>query len=306
MYKVYIWGCGKRYNRLSSYLNVYKNQIEVLGIISGVEEKFSYMDGLPIIKPDDIELTNVDFIIVSSTYWNEILNLIKQKNIDENYLIRAEVFENPWFDLEAYIKIKNSNITILSNYCLGGMIYKELGLKALSPTINMFCAGMDYIEFLKNTSYYLKCEMKEYIDEKYKDGTIGREQFYPKGIIDNKIIWNFNHSESAIEAIENWNRRAVRVNFDNIVSIMTIQSDEQAYAFDKLDIGKKIGFYYKDLGLDSIMYCEEWNDSKKQLECDGSWPSFANRIMLNSRSYVSRVNWIKFLADEKDYRRILK
>ena len=103
MYKVYIWGCGKRYNRLSSYLNVYKNQIEVLGIISGVEEKFSYMDGLPIIKPDDIELTNVDFIIVASTYWNEILNLIKQKNIDENYLIRAEVFENPWFDLEAYI-----------------------------------------------------------------------------------------------------------------------------------------------------------------------------------------------------------
>ncbi len=33
-YKVYIYGMGNEYNKLSSYLSLYKNKLEILGIIT--------------------------------------------------------------------------------------------------------------------------------------------------------------------------------------------------------------------------------------------------------------------------------
>lgn len=65
------------------------------------------------------------------------------------------------------------------------MIYKELRLKMWSPTIDMYCHGDDYINFLKNYEELLKGEMREYISKEYIKGTMGYEYFTPKDIFDN-------------------------------------------------------------------------------------------------------------------------
>ena len=193
----------------------------------------------------------------------------------------------------------------MSNYCLGGHIYHELGLKMLSPTINMFCAGKDYLEFLRSYEYYLKMDMKELVEEKYIDGTLGREHFVPKGIIGDRIVWKLNHDHTAKEAINRWNIRRKRVNFDNVVALMTIQSDEDAYEFEALPINRKLGIYYKDLQLEHIIYCPEWRDSHIQQQYNWSWPSFANTLFRNSMGYVGKINWLKYLlrGAESDYMR---
>ena len=39
------------------------------------------------------------------------------------------------------------NVTILSMNCTGGILYHELGLPFLSPTINLYIQAEDFIRF---------------------------------------------------------------------------------------------------------------------------------------------------------------
>lgn len=302
--KCYIYGAGNEYNRLSSCLSRYNKKIEILGIVTTEKQKFSTLDKIPCFLLREIDIKKMDYIIIAVKAWKEVAEYIRNFGIDEENILRSNIFSCSYFDLNEYLKLKKSNVSILSNFCLGGRIYKELGLKALSPTINMFCLGDDYKEFIEHFQYYLAKDMKMYLktDTNYIKGTLNRETFIPKGIIDNKVIWYFNHSERAEDAIIKWNESKKRVNFDNIVVLMTIQSDEEAYWFNQLPIKKKLGVYYKDLHLQSIIYCSDWNDEKLRLKYLFNWPSYANSYMTNS-IMASKVNWIKFLNGGNGYLR---
>lgn len=138
-----------------------------------------------------------------------------------------------------------------ANSCVcGGVIYRELGLKVLSPTVNMYCLGKDYLEFIKKYRYYLQLDMKEYVnDDEYIEKSLNRELFTPKGIIDNSVVWNFNHHKDAQTAIEKWNAQRKRVNFDNIAVIMMIQCDEDAYEFKKCCILSFMAEYRDEISI---------------------------------------------------------
>jgi len=90
-------------------------------------------------------------------------------------------------------------------------------------------------------------------------------------------VWCFNHDVEADKAIERWERRRKRFNRDNYIVIMCIRSDEMAFKFDKLPIKNKIGFYWKDLGLESVVYMPEWADSR-----------IRSRFMYNFTGLVNR------------------
>lgn len=303
-YKVYIYGMGNEYNRLSSYLSLYKNKLEILGVITTKEPMISWLDGHPCTSVEKINTDELDYVIIAVVNWKEIANILESHGIDENRIIRSSAFYYPCFDLDDYLKLKHSKISILSNFCLGGQIYNELGLRALTPTKNMFCLGKDYLEFLENYQYYLALEMQEYEENTYVDGTLGREAFYPKGILGDKVIWYFNHDAFATDAIKKWNDKRKLVNCDNIAAIMILQNDDEISRFLALKIDKKIGIYYKEVsGKSNIIYCPRWNDKSEQFHWDGNWPSAANKYLSNFRGYVSPINWIKFLNGDLDYKR---
>jgi len=120
----------------------------------------------------------------------------------------------------------------------------------------------------------------------------------------NEIIWNFNHSSNADETIAKWNEHKTRLNYANIAVIMTIQSDEDAFRFEKLKIDKKLGIYYKQLHLEHVIYIPEWQDDYDNiLGYDGNWTNFVNNYMLGVNSYIQPVNWIKFLTGESSFQR---
>lgn len=52
-----------------------------------------------------------------------------------------------------------SDLTILSNVCLGGRIYHDYHQKFLSPTIDFFMEVDSFIKFCCNLKYYLNCEL---------------------------------------------------------------------------------------------------------------------------------------------------
>ena len=304
MVSVFIYGTGYEYDRLMTVLPMHK-KIEVLGIICNEKFLYSRIDGNRCFLIDEIDLNRADYIIAAVENYIEVIDILHSKGVAEERIIPSHVFCLPGFKFDKYLELKESNISILSNYCLGGLVYKQLGLRALSPTINMFCAGKDYLEFLENYEYYLDCEMEEYINWNYVDGTIGRERFMEKGILGNRVVWNFNHYIDAKIAIDKWNQRKVRFNKNNVAAIMIIQCDEDAYRFSELNIEKKIGIYYKDLNLKDIIFLPEWCDGKAvKYNYGGSWPVFVMTRMVDTRGHRCPINWIKFLLGEEKYERV--
>lgn len=294
---------GQEYNRLTSYLIYYRELFNILGIVTTNKER-KVIDGYKCITIEEMNLSYMDYILIAVADWQEVKDSLKQFGINDDQMIRSNVFYNPFFDFDEYIKLRNNKISILSNFCVGGMIYKELGLKMRSPTIDMYCLGDDYINFLKNYEELLKGEMREYISKDYIKGTMGYEYFTPKGILDNQIIWYFNHNQNASDAIDKWNERVKRFNFENVVALMTIQTDEEAYKFNELPIKKKLGIYYKDLTLESVIYCPYWNESNVRFHYRGNWPAYANRYMTNIYDNVpGAIDWIKFLNGDKNFKR---
>lgn len=52
------------------------------------------------------------------------------------------------------ISIKHKDVTILSNCCIGGTMYNDLGLKFLSPTINLFFGHHGFIDLVNHLDEY--------------------------------------------------------------------------------------------------------------------------------------------------------
>ena len=159
------------------------------------------------------------------------------------------------------IKLKNKDVTILSNNCTAGVIYHELNLKFLSPTINLFMGHYDFTKFVNNLEEYRKSEL---IEIKKTD------KQYPVGILKNNkcgdIRIEFMHYKSFSEAKEKWYKRFERINVKKIYVILDVGPgiDTQLMKdFYKLNTKNKIALVTKDYkGPQSFgisCYNEKWH-----------------------------------------------
>lgn len=106
-------------------------------------------------------------------------------------------------------RLTNDNFTILCPNCIGGTMYKKLGKKFLSPTINLWMTQRDFIKFVVNLKRYIEKDLV------FSD----TDKCYPVAMLGDIEI-NFNHYKTAQEAEEAWNRRKQRINYDNIYILM--------------------------------------------------------------------------------------
>ena len=59
------------------------------------------------------------------------------------------------------LDLKNSDFTIISSICLGGVISHKLGLKFMSPTVNLFIEPSSFVKFCKNLPFYFEQPLVE-------------------------------------------------------------------------------------------------------------------------------------------------
>lgn len=110
------------------------------------------------------------------------------------------------------MNIKSNNFTIISNNCWGGYVYQLLNLQYKSPFVGLFLYANDYYKLVSNFRYYMqqslvcKDEMQYFEPGNY---------YYPIGKLDDIEI-HFLHYKSKEEAIEKWNRRKERINYNNL------------------------------------------------------------------------------------------
>lgn len=145
-------------------------------------------------------------------------------------------------------KIKNNDFTIISNNCWGSFIYQSYNLKYNSPTIGLFFMADDYIKFLKDIKEYInspiefinpkKSKWYEQLNKSYKFGE------YPIGKIKDIEIY-FLHYKNKEEALEKWNKRCSRINWEKLIVKFNDQNGcnfDHIESFNRLKYKNKICF----------------------------------------------------------------
>lgn len=103
------------------------------------------------------------------------------------------------------LRLRNRDFSIICQNCIGGVIYHNLGLPFLSPTINLWMEEKDFYRFAANLKHYLSQEL-----------------LFVSGIDETPTAWcddvliHFNHYHSEEEAAAKWHERCKRVNYDNL------------------------------------------------------------------------------------------
>lgn len=150
-------------------------------------------------------------------------------------------------------KLETENVTIISQNCIGGVFYHDMGMKFQSPTIDLFFEARAFVKFVLHLKEYLNMEM-----------VMRWEETYPIGILGDVEI-HFMHYHSCSEAYEVWKRRKKRINFDRIVILSTDRNGftEEVYSqWEKISYPKVLFTAQEQFAEDpdSIYYPEYKDD----------------------------------------------
>lgn len=186
------------------------------------------------------------------------------------------------FDNRNKKRLKNRDFSIICQNCIAGIIYNNLDLEFLSPTINMYLEADDYIKLCKKLKYYLNYELKE----------IKTNNEFPVAQIDDIKIYGVHYKDFS-ELNEAWIRRSKRVNYNNIFLIMT-ERDKCSYKdiveFDRLPYKNKVIFVHKEMPeIKSAFYIKGTEFGYNM-----------NGEMRSPTDYKSRISSKRFL-DDFDY-----
>lgn len=181
-------------------------------------------------------------------------------------------------------KLKNTTPTIISSNCNGEYWCYDMGLRFLSPTINLSFDMNDYVKMLENLHWYMEQSITPYQDDRFD---------YPCGMLGDIEI-RFNHYNTFEEAVAKWEERKKRINWENLF-VIGIDGDNCSYEtmqrFDRLPYQNKVIFthipypeiassYYipgfeKDDGVGVLLYFKKQILVRRYLD-DFDYVSFLN------------------------------
>lgn len=175
--------------------------------------------------------------------------------------------------------VNAEGISFISQNCIGGVLYHDLGLHFLSPTINAFIPEPGFVKLVLNLRHYMDQEL-----------IVRWGEEYPIGTLDNVEI-HFMHYHTCKEAKEAWDKRKARINWDKIFIIATDRNsfDDAVFESWKRITYPKVLFtaqkqYASD--ADSVFYAE--------YEGNGFVPDLIpNRAFYRDGILVKKVNYME-------------
>lgn len=107
-------------------------------------------------------------------------------------------------------RLKQTEFSLLTSNCIGGLVCHDLGLRFNSPTVNLFIPAADFLRMCGRLEHYMQITPRD----------AGRaEPGYPLLVLDDVAI-HCVHYGSANDAIEKWERRKQRLMYDRLFITM--------------------------------------------------------------------------------------
>ena len=151
---------------------------------------------------------------------------------------------------QAKAQLKASDFSVISQNCIGGVFYHDMGMQFLSPTVNLFFQEPDFVRFAGNLSHYLNLELQMEWGEEYPVGRLGDVRVF------------FMHYDSCTEAAAIWERRKERIRWDRILILATDMEgfDESCYEEWKKIPFPKVLFSVRNWPVEDCVSFPEYAD----------------------------------------------
>lgn len=220
--RVFIWGTGYKYSQYSDRVMQAESngEIEIVGITSNDKYLFS-IGKIPFVTKQEFFLGKIEFdcilVMASESLQKEIYAEIGANiKIDTSkiHLINCHVLDIPGFTFGKYIKLLDAKPSIMAENCWGALTYNYLHMRFDSPLINLNLSNKDYFKLMKNPLKYMKEELIE-IDK----GLNKQENYWFPICSLGDLRINMIHYRSYEQALNKWNRRKERINWENIVAM---------------------------------------------------------------------------------------
>lgn len=144
----------------------------------------------------------------------QVVQFVKKcKRLPERVKGKFQREKNEFVAKQIKKRLRVEEFSIISQNCIGGVFYHDMKKEFLSPTINLFFKGSDFIRFVQNLKYYLDFEVEMFWDEEY-----------PIGVLEDIKIY-FMHYNTCSEAKEMWEKRKKRIVWDKIIILATDMED---------------------------------------------------------------------------------
>ena len=168
---------------------------------------------------------------------SKIARAARQLHLPEEKLLGDWIVCIPGFALEKYRKLQRSRLSIFSMNCFGGMLSHTLGLPFLSPFVNLWLSEKNFIDLLRAPRTFM--EKNFLFKEMARQPDLNFD--YPVVALDDIVIY-MNHYRSFDAAVEKWNERKQRINWENIFVTMYTSDEKILQEFDALPYDKKVCF----------------------------------------------------------------
>jgi len=177
-------------------------------------------------------------------------------------------------------------------------MYHKFGLQFSSPTIGVFFFPEEYIKFLENLKWYLKQPLKFTTESTHisvQKIQTALKRNYPIGILGGDVEVHFLHYINEAEALEQWNRRLLRINYNNLFILFSDTEPEEfredlLERYDKLPFENKIFFSSKPrTNYKWVVFVEDYYGE----------PSVSD--LTRNRKYGKYLDLVKWFNGEKDF-----
>lgn len=190
--------------------------------------------------------------------------------------------------------LNNKDFSIISNNCWAGYVYRRYGIPYLTPTVGLYFFAEDYVKFCNDLKAYIELPLEfiPYTASRYRDiiEKLDQQNVPIARLGDVEII--FLHYKTEEEAREKWERRARRINYDNLIfkfSMMNCCTEEHLRAFDALECDKKFCFVppeYKDKIKCAVPFLSSKGDTEVRND-SAEYSRYINIEKLINSKYVN-------------------
>ena len=269
--RIALWGIGAMYRQHIDILLAMRaaGQVELVVAADNSLPPTTSIDGMPLVSPDELSEFEFDFLIVMNKYHSDEIftEAMERCGIPREKLRTYELLMLPGLDLPKYKRLCNSNISIISDNCWGGIVCKTLQMKCCSPFKNVMFAGEDFLRIAADLPAYMAIDHPSYKGRRVPRR--GLEYFaYELGDCELQLA----HEYDPDIALEKWLRRRQYLNWDNLFGMMHTMNRQHEEAFNTLSGFKnKVCFvpYKTDLpssmrlpvSKEHIMFADAVNDT---------------------------------------------
>lgn len=199
--------------------------------------------------------------------------------------VKNRLREAEWrhFKKKRKSRLNNTDFTIIASNCNGSFMYYDMGLRYLTPTVNLAMSMDDFVKMAENLRWYME---QPIVPAEEQKGC-------PAGILGGDVRIEFVHYKTFEEGVRKWEERKKRINWENLFLVGTEKDGctrETIRRFEKLPYPNKVLFTRVEYPDCPSTYCIRGFEKEQEL---GVLTFYKKQ--LRKRRYLDDFDYVAFL-----------